>query len=180
MIAATIWSFILPSVQKSVYFHRQIGYEERFTRQTIGALKLMRTHFVQSFKNMYVLKWSLWWALSTCGFIQVQCYMQVLWHEIQDNPNMPRYNGAVESILTVLGFMGALLAGILKINWKVNGELSLTICSLMSGFILLYNSRTKYVVLSYICYVVFGGLYHFMITVASAEIAKKSTMIHMD
>ncbi|EFA03674.1 Folate transporter 1-like Protein [Tribolium castaneum] len=170
MLAATLWSLFLPSVRKTIYFHREI--DERYSRKFLNAFTLMKTHLVESFSNRYVLKWSFWWALSTCGFIQVQCYMQVLWNTIQDDPTIPIYNGAVESVLTVLGFMGALLAGVLRVDWKMKGELALTLCSLMSGFILLYTSRTKYVILSYICYIAFGGLYHFMITIASAEIAK--------
>jgi thiamine transporter 2/3 len=172
MLAATLWALFLPSVQKTIYFHREIEYEERYSRKFMSAFTLMKTHIVESFANKYVLKWSFWWALSTCGFIQVQCYMQVLWHEIHDDPNLPIYNGAVESVLTVLGFMGALFAGVLRVDWKMKGELALTICSLLSGFILLYTSQTKYVILSYICYVAFGGLFHFMITITSAEIAK--------
>jgi thiamine transporter 2/3 len=27
--------------------------------------------FSTSYTNLYVLKWSLWWALATCGFLQV-------------------------------------------------------------------------------------------------------------
>ncbi|RZC35229.1 thiamine transporter 2-like [Asbolus verrucosus] len=172
MLVATIWSLFLPSVKKTIYFHRGIEYEERYSRKFLNAFVLMKKHFLDSFSNWYVLKWSLWWALSTCGFIQVQTYMQVLWNQIQDDPNIPIYNGAVESVLTVLGFMGTLFAGVLKVEWKVKGELTLTICSLMAGFILLFTSQTKYVILSYICYIAFGGVYHFMITIASSEIAK--------
>lgn len=172
MLAATFWSLFLPSVHKTIYFHREIEYRQRCSHKVFSAFALMKKHFVDSFANKYVLKWSLWWALSTCGYIQVQCYMQVLWNDIQDDPNTPIYNGAVESVLTVLGFMGALLAGILRVDWKVKGDLALTVCSLLSGFIILYTSRTKYVILSYICYIAFGAVYHFMITIASAEIAK--------
>jgi hypothetical protein len=27
--------------------------------------------FTSAYTNLYVLKWSLWWALATCGFLQV-------------------------------------------------------------------------------------------------------------
>ncbi|KAJ8916170.1 hypothetical protein NQ315_016309 [Exocentrus adspersus] len=172
MIAATLWAVFLPPVKKSIYFHREEIYLLPYCTKIRHAFVLMGIHFNNSFSNRYVLKWSLWFALSTCGFIQAQIYMQPLWSAIVDDPNEPIYNGAVEAVLTVLGFLGALLAGVLKADWKTKGELTLTICSLMQGFILLYTSRTQYIILSYICYIGFGTLYHFMITITSSEIAK--------
>lgn len=174
LIAATIWSLLLPPVKKTIYFHQELEYKETYSSKTKNAFRLMKAHFTESFSNLYVLKWSFWWALATCGFIQVQTYQQVLWGEVrnEDDPNQTAYNGAVEAVLTVLGFLGAMLAGVLKVDWTTKGELTLTVISLLSGFILLLSSRTKYIVVCYICYIAFGGLYHFMITIASAEVAK--------
>lgn len=172
MLAATLWSVILPPVDTSIYFHQRGSNTQVLKKKFNGAFSLMRVHFKSSFKNTYVVKWSLWYALSLCGFIQVQTYMQPLWTQIVDDPSKPIYNGAVEAVLTILGFMGTLFAGVLKCNWEIKGELALVLSSLAEGFVLLYASRTTYVVHSYICYVVFGALFHFMITIASSEIAK--------
>ncbi|XP_018561323.1 thiamine transporter 1-like [Anoplophora glabripennis] len=172
MIAATIWSLFLPSVKKSIYFHREEILSLPFCMKVRHAFVLMGNHFINSFSNLYVLKWSLWFALSTCGYIQAQTYMQPLWTAIVNDPEKSIYNGAVEALLTVLGFLGALLAGILNADWKTKGELTLTLCSLLQGFFLLYSARTEYILLSYIFYIVFGALYHFMVTIASSEIAK--------
>jgi hypothetical protein len=30
--------------------------------------------FITSYRNLYVLKWSFWWALATCGFLQVNLF----------------------------------------------------------------------------------------------------------
>lgn len=137
----------------------------------------MKSHFIESFKNRYVLKWSIWWALATCGFIQVQVYMQPLWFEIQQGTDYVAYNGAVEAILTLIGFLGALLVGVLNINWKHIGELVLAVCSIIEGSMLLISSQTNYIFVCYICYIVFGGIYYFMITIASSEISQR---IHDD
>lgn len=172
LIAATIWAVFLPSVKKSIYFHREEILSLPLRHKGEHAFTLMGIHFTNSFSNIYVLKWSLWFALSTCGFIQAQTYMQPLWTAIVNDPDKPIYNGATEAVLTVLGFLGALLAGVMKVDWKVKGELTLTVCSLLQGFILLFTSRTDYIFASYVCYVAFGALYHFMITITSSEIAK--------
>ncbi|XP_023017748.2 thiamine transporter 2-like [Leptinotarsa decemlineata] len=172
LIVATVWSVFLPSVKKSIYFHQDGADEQSFVSKITSAFVLMGNHFKNSFTNTYVIKWSLWYALSTCGFIQVQTYIQPLWQVIVNDPSTPIYNGAVEAILTVFGFLGALLAGVFKADWRVKGELTLTICSLLQGFVLLYAARTLNVKHCYICYIAFGALYHFMITVASSEVAK--------
>lgn len=172
MLAATLWSIFLPSVKTSIYFHQRGTSGQQFIEKFSDAFTLMRSHLTTSFENMYVVKWSLWYALSLCGFIQVQTYMQPLWTQIVNDPSKPIYNGAVEAGLTILGFMGTLLAGLLKYNWQVKGDLLLVISSLSEGFILLYTSRTKYVVHSYLCYVAFGALFHFIIAITSSEIAR--------
>lgn len=172
MIAATIWSLFLPNVQKSIYFHQDPSKPLKLTEKTTTAFNLMWNHFKDGYNSKYLIKWSVWWALATCGFIQVQVYMQPLWATIVNDPSRPIYNGAVESILTVLGFLGTLAAGVLKIEWKTRGELALTCCSLLQGFAMLIASQTDRILVGYICYVVFGALYHLTITVASSEIAK--------
>ncbi|GLV41571.1 uncharacterized protein CBL_06800 [Carabus blaptoides fortunei] len=174
-ILATFWAFLLPPVKKSIYFNREITdttplNDRGKLRQ---AFSLLWQHFVTSYSNIHVVKWSLWWAMATCGFIQVQSYMQPLWAEIQPRLDSEKvYNGAVEAILTLLGTLAALLAGSLRTNWKLKGELTLAVCSIIEGAALLIASQTSQVVVSYACYIVFGSLYHFMITVVSSEVAK--------
>ncbi|KAJ8982528.1 hypothetical protein NQ317_018569 [Molorchus minor] len=172
MILATIWSLFLPSVKKSIYFHREEAYAQPFCAKIRTAFYLMTSHFINSFSNKHVIKWSLWFALSTCGYIQVQTYMQPLWTSIVNDSDQPIFNGAVEAVLTVLGFLGALLAGVMKIDWKTKGELVMTVCSLLQGFLMLFASRTEYIILCYVCYIAFGAFYHFMITIVSSQIAK--------
>lgn len=172
MITATLWTFFLPPVKNSIYFHRAGSDEKSFCEKVCDAFKLMANHFQNSFFNLYILKWSLWFALSTCGFIQVQTYVQPLWTEINGDSGSPIYNGAVHSIVTILGFFGSLLAGVMKSDWKLKGDLTLTICSLLQGFILLFCSRVEHVMSSYICYIANGALFYFMITITSSEIAK--------
>ncbi|KAI4464903.1 folate transporter [Holotrichia oblita] len=172
LIAATIWAIFLPNVPKSIYFHRMLEENQHLTAGKYKtAFSLMKKHFVDSFSNKYVLKWSIWWALSTAGFIQVQTYVQPLWTQIKPNADNI-YNGAVEALLTILGAGGALLAGCLKTDWKHKGELVLSLCSITAGAVMLLSSQTEEVMVSYAAYVGFGAIYHFMITIASSEIAK--------
>ena len=84
---ATLSSFFLPSVKSSIYFHRNdmedmlpvrlveddttprptVQMKERFYK----AFHFVKKDFVSSFSNIYILKWSIWWALGMCGNFQV-------------------------------------------------------------------------------------------------------------
>ncbi|ERL94559.1 hypothetical protein D910_11836, partial [Dendroctonus ponderosae] len=172
LIAATLWSLLLPSVNKSIYFHQEKTLNSSNKMNMKLAFQTMWQHFKQGYANVYTLKWSIWFSLSTCGFIQVQVYMQPLWTAIVNDPSQPIYNGAVEAALTIIGFLGALAAGVLKVNWQKRGEIILASCSLIQGAIMLICARAEYVIISYVFYVLFGALYHFVITIASSEIAK--------
>lgn len=104
--------------------------------------------------------------------MQVQTYAQPLWETVAPEEDNQLYNGLVEALLTLLGFFGALFAGFSKTDWRNKGELILSLCSICEGALLLTSSQTTSLILCYACYVGFGALYHFMITVASAEVAQ--------
>jgi len=140
MAIATVWSFFLPSVGQSIYFHRasdsdddnsintSVMQEER--RMTIqsqqsnnsgkslckknvvkrnsllykikNAYALLWKHFVQAYTNFHVIKWSAWWALSTCGYLLITMYSQLLW-QTAVKPNDRIYNGAVDFLYAIIG-----------------------------------------------------------------------------
>lgn len=134
------------------------------------AFSVMGKHFAESYSNKYVLRWSIWWALATGGYLQVQAYIQALWSELGHYE--PGYNGLVQTALTIFGVVSALFAGVLKLNWRLIGNLLLVLWNLFAGGVVLGGSVTDSIAASYICYIIFGGLYQFMITVGSSEIAK--------
>lgn len=72
------------------------------------ASKLLWNHFKTSYSNRTILVFSIFWALSTAGYILIISYVQVLWKEINsDQENL--YNGAVEALLTFSGALSASL-----------------------------------------------------------------------
>lgn len=40
-------------------------------RMMSDALQAMIIDFLSAYQNAHILKWSLWWALATCGYLQV-------------------------------------------------------------------------------------------------------------
>lgn len=39
--------------------------------EQLSGFKKIRSDFMVSFSNLYIVKWSLWWALMQCGYLQV-------------------------------------------------------------------------------------------------------------
>ncbi|KAL9917450.1 thiamine transporter 1-like isoform 2-T2 [Glossina fuscipes fuscipes] len=175
-IAATLWALFLPKVKNSLYFHHhdyldgQCSTESR-NHDTIDAgdaksqsqvneglmplkaTSLLWLHFYNAYTNVKVLQWSLWYAMGLCGYLQVISYIQVLWKDIKPDSSIA-WNGAVDATLTALSAIFALGAGYMHTGLLKPHILVLAVLSSLKGF------------------VVFGALYAFTITVASAEVAR--------
>lgn len=77
-LISLVVSLLLPGVPRSLYFHAASGGEpapggevQAPKCSVRNAFRLLWFHLVTSYSNPVVLQWSLWWALATCGQIQV-------------------------------------------------------------------------------------------------------------
>ncbi|KAJ9581500.1 hypothetical protein L9F63_023326 [Diploptera punctata] len=129
--------------------------------------------FKTAYTNIYVIKWSLWWAFATCGFFQVLNYVQLIWQNVIENSGEKLQNGIVEAAYTLIGGATSLGCGWLRFNWQVLGESTLALCSIIQGILLIIIATADTMAVEYICYVCYGVLYHTMITVANTEVAKQ-------
>jgi len=132
--------------------------------------------FTSAYTNPYVVKWSFWFALSTCGFLQVLNYVQLAWGLIITENNLNKdseiYHGAVEAIYTIIGAAASLGCGWLHLNWQMLGEATLAFFAVIEGTLLILLTMTSNLTVAYAYYILFGIIYHTMITVANAEVAK--------
>ncbi|XP_058465378.1 thiamine transporter 2-like [Malaya genurostris] len=148
----------------------EVSPKVRFSCQRAG--RLLWAHFIAAYRNVTVVQWSLWWSLAMAGFIQVQIYVQLLWHEI-DHDQEYLYNGGAEALLTLFGALSAIAAGYVASRIFEQWALwILTVCSALQGGLILYSGFSTNIWLAYVVYIVFGVLYMFMITMASATVAK--------
>lgn len=127
--------------------------------------------FLQAYTNSHVIKWSAWWAFSTCGYLQVISYMQLLWQTAVE-PGAKIYNGAVDSIYTIIGAATVFCIGKLPLNWFLIGDVVVSFCSFLEGILLLGSSVSENIWVLYAAHIIFGVIYHTMVTVASFEVAK--------
>ncbi|CAL8104091.1 unnamed protein product [Orchesella dallaii] len=191
-------AFFLPSVKQSIYFHRKPDTpsitngsiqnansivitpdDAEGTPNLKGRLsrayRLLWADFTTAYSNPYIVKWSVWWAISSAGFLQIINYIQPLWEDIAAYTENEIYNGAVDAVHTILSALLAILVGHISIPWRKWGESLLCVISLLQGFLLLWMSQTETLMVAYVGYIIFRTLYQVMITVASAEVANNIT-----
>ena len=84
--------------------------------------------FKKFYSNLSLLKWSIWWALATCGVLQVGNYVQSLWKEVATGHEV-EYNGLVEALATLCSAGAAFVLSFMKVNWPVWGEVTIGLLS---------------------------------------------------
>jgi len=181
--AAGITSLFLPPVTATVYFHRNDGDEgasqknPSIWKSLTDSFRLLYTDFIAAYSNPYVLKWSLWWALGTCGYFQVGNYIQPLWEDIksengtvcQDEEGL---NGAVEATASLTGAVLATLLGFLYLNWALIGDFLIAVISVLDAVMLYMIAKAINIWTTYAGYLIFRASYQMMMTIASFEVAK--------
>ncbi|XP_035738625.1 thiamine transporter 2-like [Vespa mandarinia] len=204
---ATIWTFFLPSVGQSIYFHSPI-YDQNITTAPADTLKssesdscyefnrdkqsrynpakrnvtsmssklkhayaLLWQHFLNAYTHHHIVKWSMWWAFSTCGYLQITNYAQLLWQTAVESYD-DIYNGAVDACYAIIGASTVFVISKIPFNWPVIGDVTLTLFALIEGGLIILCSYNYNIWVLYTAYIIFGVVYHTMVTVASFEVAK--------
>lgn len=117
---ALVFSVLLPRVQQSIYFHREseVVLEDDsgipdggggirkmdFWEKLKATKKYMSEDLRAAYSNMYVVKWTVWWAVAYAGHLLVGNFIQSLWEVVAEEggEGKPKYNGAVEAGQTLI------------------------------------------------------------------------------
>uniref|UniRef100_A0A914XN34 Uncharacterized protein n=1 Tax=Plectus sambesii TaxID=2011161 RepID=A0A914XN34_9BILA len=147
--------------------------------QTYRQFVLFRTtklwqDFKRIYSNAFICKWSLWWALATCGTLQIGNYIQTLWGTVQEGLNdADVYNGLTEAVTTALGTITILLMQLVHVRWEKWGEIVLTVISLIDCALLILLSQLHNMWIMYVAYICYRVFYQMMITIAQFNLARK-------
>lgn len=149
--------------------------DKQYTKTpSISLKKVLRTlwkDFLHCYSSRTLLNWSVWWALSTCGYFQVINYSQGLWEEVAPSSRSGIYNGSVEAVSTFLGAITVFVVGYIKISWSTWGELLLALFSLINAFAVYIMAVIGNIWVCYAMYVLFRSIYTILITIATFQIA---------
>ncbi|XP_051752073.1 thiamine transporter 1 isoform X3 [Ctenopharyngodon idella] len=142
----------------------------------LEVLSMLWADFLQCYSCPTLLAWSVWWALSTCGYIQVINYAQAVWEKILPSSDFEIYNGYVETISTLLGAFAAFVVGYVKVSWSVWGELALCVFSVVIAVCVYLMDTIRNIWVCYTAYIIFRATYMLLITIATYQIAANLSM----
>ncbi|KAE9547552.1 hypothetical protein FO519_009237 [Halicephalobus sp. NKZ332] len=185
LCAAVVFCFLLPRVSwRQVVAN--IGIEQSkkkshkiyaplptsFREYVLYRLRKLKSDFVTIYSNTFILKWSFWWAMAVCMFLQVNLYAQTLLGQVQVKDDNP-LNGFADAAYTFIATVFILLTYSFPINWDKWGEIVLVMISTLDAVFLALFSQTNSVYLMYFCYIFYRSFYQVMVTIAQWNIARK-------
>uniref|UniRef100_A0A8D0BN59 Thiamine transporter 1 n=1 Tax=Salvator merianae TaxID=96440 RepID=A0A8D0BN59_SALMN len=146
--------------------------EQQEQKVDIGkVIKELWQDFLQCYSSRPLLCWSVWWALSTCGYFQVINYTQGLWEKVLPFQSSEIYNGGVEAASTLLGAVAVFVVGHIKTSWATWGEIALAMFSLFIAAAVYVMDTVRNIWVCYAAYVAFRIVYMLLITIATFQIA---------
>jgi thiamine transporter 2/3 len=180
---ACVIAIFLPNPAKSLFpcsgpAHVHVNCKRNLWKH----LKQSLSDLKQFYLNLHLLKWSIWWAVATCGMLQVGNYVESLWSDIQADANelyplqhkkQKMYNGLVIASDTLVASAAALLVSLLRVNWSLWGEGVLGVISVIDCALLFIASSTYDLWVAYVCQICFRGSYALLITIATVEISQQ-------
>uniref|UniRef100_G1NNF5 Thiamine transporter 1 n=1 Tax=Meleagris gallopavo TaxID=9103 RepID=G1NNF5_MELGA len=176
----TAW--FLPMPRKSLFFHhaatQPFSLEMKVMDCKNGAIvqdqpgvPRVYLRMLKCYSSRTMLCWSVWWALSTCGYFQVINYAQGLWEMVLPSQSTEIYNGGVEAASTLLGAVAVFVVGHIKTSWAMWGEVALALFSFLIAAAVYIMNTVHNIWVCYASYVVFRIIYMLLITIATFQIA---------
>uniref|UniRef100_A0A8C6X2U2 Solute carrier family 19 member 2 n=1 Tax=Naja naja TaxID=35670 RepID=A0A8C6X2U2_NAJNA len=137
----------------------------------VSVIKELWQDFLQCYSSWPLVCWSVWWALSTCGYFQVINYTQGMWEIVLPSQTSEIYNGAVEAVSTLLGAVAVFAVGHIKISFLTWGEIVLAMFSLFIAAAVYIMDIVHNIWVCYASYMAFRVVYMLLITIATFQIA---------
>ncbi|XP_053166907.1 thiamine transporter 1 isoform X1 [Hemicordylus capensis] len=163
------WEDVESKVPLNVEEHAPEQQERKV--DVVKVIKELWKDFLQCYSSRTLLCWSVWWALSTCGYFQILNYVQGLWEKVLPFQSSEIYNGGVEGVATLLGAVAVFVMGHAKATWATWGEITLALFSSVIAAAVFVMDTVHNIWVCYACYVIFRMVYMLVITIATFQIA---------
>ncbi|CAH1737371.1 thiamine transporter 1-like [Aphis gossypii] len=124
--------------------------------------------FNESYKNLIVLKWSIWYCLALVGYMTIK--ISSLTHKLGENEQA---DCIVESLTIFIGAISSYKIGVRRVNWTLNGNAFIGSGSSILGICLISCYFHQNMLSIQLSYILFGALIQAMFVTALSEIAKQ-------
>nr|KAF6394555.1 solute carrier family 19 member 1 [Rousettus aegyptiacus] len=116
--------------------------------------------------------WSLWWVFNSAGYYLIIYYVHILWNEVNPTTDASKiYNGGADAASTLLGAITSFAAGFVKIRWALWAKLVIGAVTAVQAVLVLVMHSTSSIWLCYVVFILFRGLYQFLVPIATFQIA---------
>ncbi|XP_050440734.1 thiamine transporter 1-like isoform X2 [Adelges cooleyi] len=186
MVFAFVWAFFLPPAKRS----RSRKETELKAQLLIAALNNnvpskmpsinpeVRTEdsapkrawrdFNESYTNLTVLKWSVWYCVALTGYNVIK----VSYVTREFGGNNQQTNRLVETLTTLIGAICSYKIGVRRVNWELKSNAFIGSGSLILGVCVVFCYFHQQLLSVYLSYALFGVLMQAMIVISLSEMAK--------
>ncbi|XP_016658549.1 folate transporter 1-like [Acyrthosiphon pisum] len=177
MVFTFVWVSFLPSVRRKNYnkddtINEPLNLKNRPIQSQSTAtkpiLKRMWRDFNESYKNLIVLKWSIWYCLALVGYMTIK--VACVTHKLGENEQA---DGVVESLTVLIGAISSYKIGVKNVNWELNGNAFIGSGSLVLGVCVISCYFHQNLLSIQLSYILFGVLIQAMFVTALSEVAKQ-------
>lgn len=184
VVFAFVWASFLPSVKRNSYNNDDVITEfisdnnkeqlnlkkiplqsKSFAAEPMS--KQLWRDFNESYKNLIVLKWSIWYCLALVGYMTIT--ISSLTHKLGENEQA---DCVVESLAIFIGAISSYKIGVRRVNWELNGNAFIGSGSSILGICLISCYFHQNILSIQLSYILFGALVQAMFVTALSEIAK--------
>ncbi|XP_050524066.1 thiamine transporter 2-like [Daktulosphaira vitifoliae] len=188
MVFAFIWSFYMPPARPSRRRRNAKSKQANLISVQVNIIQgaseiknnkseeiiiknpLLRAwnDFIESYTNLTVLKWSIWFCLAlTCSNV---INTKFLTQEFKNTDQQT--NRQVETLVTLLSAICSYKIGMRRVNWELKGSTFIGSGSLILGICLVVSYFHQKLLPVYMSYTLFGVLTQVMLVISLSEIAK--------
>ncbi|KAK3909412.1 Thiamine transporter 1 [Frankliniella fusca] len=105
-----------------------------------SGFKIIWSDFVHAYSNNYTIKWSIWWALANCVYLQVTSYIQNLWQDTVELTKEPLYNGAASATYTIISIVASWVVGQSKFDFNEKKKVAKSLTRDSHGLVFGFNT----------------------------------------
>ncbi|XP_025423243.1 folate transporter 1-like [Sipha flava] len=181
VVFAFVWASFLPPVRRRNYKDDVIAklmvnnnneqsttMNEKLQPSSKSISRQMWKNLNESYKNLIVLKWSIWYCLGLVGYMIIN--MSFLSHEFGENEQV---NGVVESLTMLIGAVSSYKIGVRRVNWELKCNAFIGSGTLILGMCVIFCYFHQQMLSVQLSYILFGSLIQAMFVISWSEIAKQ-------
>uniref|UniRef100_A0A2S2PS45 Thiamine transporter 2 n=1 Tax=Schizaphis graminum TaxID=13262 RepID=A0A2S2PS45_SCHGA len=188
VVFAFVWALFLSSVKRNSYNNDDVitpiaefisdnnNEQHNLKKKSLQSKSSVAEHISkrlwrdlnESYKNLIVLKWSIWYCFALVGYVTIK--MSSVTHKLGENEQA---NGIVESLAVFVGAISSYKIGVKRVNWELYGNAFIGSGSSILGICVISCYFHQNMLSIQLSYILFGALIQAMFVTSLSEVARQ-------